>query len=61
SRPRQPRTRRARFRVGDRVIHPRWGEGVVQRVEISAGDEVIEVLFEDGAVKMLLADFVQKL
>ena len=61
SRPRQPRTRRARFRVGDRIIHPRWGEGVVQRVEISAGDEVLEVLFEDGAVKMLLADFVQKL
>ncbi len=61
SRPAPRRPRRARLRSGDRVIHPRWGEGVVLQVEVSAGDEIVEVRFEDGAVKMLLADFVQKL
>ncbi len=53
---------RRRFRVGDRVIHPRWGEGVVVEVDTSDGDEIIGVQFPDQhEPRYLLADFVQKL
>ncbi|NPA26944.1 MAG: UvrD-helicase domain-containing protein [Chloroflexi bacterium] len=57
----KPRQRR-RFRVGDRVIHPRWGEGVVVEVDHADGDEIIGVQFPDqDDLRYFLADFVQKL
>ena len=41
----------AGFAVGERVRHPEWGEGTVQRVE----DDQLTVVFDSVGYKTLLA------
>lgn len=50
-----------RLRPGDRVVHARWGEGFVLQVERSHGDTLVQVAFDSGQVKVLLAEYLQKL
>jgi len=46
SRPRRPFRTSDTYAVGDRVVHPSFGEGVVQAI---TGATKVEVLFEVGA------------
>jgi DNA helicase-2/ATP-dependent DNA helicase PcrA len=43
------------FRAGDRVRHPKFGEGVVVNSRLSHGDEEVEIAFVGQGVKKLLA------
>jgi DNA helicase-2/ATP-dependent DNA helicase PcrA len=43
------------FRDGDRVLHARFGEGVVVTSKLTRTDEEVTVAFRDGGVKTLLA------
>lgn len=47
------------FRAGDRVSHPRFGEGVVVDSRLSRNDEEVEVAFADQGVKRLLASLAK--
>ncbi|HEU5423910.1 MAG TPA: RecQ family ATP-dependent DNA helicase [Nitrolancea sp.] len=42
------------FTLGDRVIHPEWGAGVVQRVE----EDALTVLFDEAGFKSLSSQLV---
>ena len=44
-----------RFRVGDRVYHKMFGEGIVMDVTNTRGDQELTVVFEQAGVKRLLA------
>ncbi len=44
-----------RFKTGDRVVHPRFGEGTVISVEQRGGDQEVTVAFRDQPIKRLLA------
>jgi ATP-dependent DNA helicase RecQ len=46
----------APFAVGARVAHPRWGEGVVQRLDETA----VAVLFDDVGYKSLALELVRE-
>jgi ATP-dependent DNA helicase RecQ len=45
------------FALGARVVHPQWGEGVVQRYE---HDRAVVVLFDDVGYKTLALDVVRE-
>lgn len=47
--------RAARFRVGMRVRHPLWGEGIVLASRWQDGDETVDVIFESVGFKRLAA------
>ncbi len=48
----------AGYSAGDRVSHPRFGEGIVLGSKILGDDEEVTVVFEDVGVKRLLTGFV---
>ena len=52
--PRRRRLRRCRFRIGDDVTHPKFGEGVVTGVE--PGGIVVIHFSKDGTDRKLVAD-----
>ena len=43
------------FRDGDRVVHARFGDGVVVTSKLTRDDEEVTVAFRGGGVKTLLA------
>jgi hypothetical protein len=43
------------FRDGDRILHARFGEGVVVTSKLTRSDEEVTVAFRGGGVKTLLA------
>jgi DNA helicase II / ATP-dependent DNA helicase PcrA len=45
------------FKPGDRVYHQKFGEGLVMRSVRQRDDEEVEVSFEDGKMRRLLAAF----
>jgi len=55
----KPRERRteSQFRDGDRVHHPRFGEGIVLSSKILSDDEEVTVVFEGVGVKRCLVSF----
>jgi DNA helicase-2/ATP-dependent DNA helicase PcrA len=53
TRPRVPGERL--FRDGDRVRHPRFGDGIVVTSKLTRDDEEVTVAFREGGVKTLLA------
>ena len=50
SRPRRPFSTKDTYEVGDRVVHPSFGEGVVQA---TLGPTKVEVLFESGPKRLV--------
>lgn len=48
-----------RYAAGDRVRHPRFGEGTVTQVRMQGGDEEVEVRFAAGVTKRLLASLAK--
>ncbi len=50
SRPRRPFSPKDTYEVGDRVVHPTFGEGVVQA---TLGPTKVEVLFESGPKRLV--------
>ncbi|MDW8395295.1 MAG: UvrD-helicase domain-containing protein [Anaerolineae bacterium] len=51
----RPRTASAQFKPGDRVIHPRFGKGIVLRSFPVRDDEEVEVFFVEAGGKRLSA------
>ncbi len=47
------------YRIGERVEHPRFGVGTIQRIETLAQDHKLVVLFADGSERTLLAKFAK--
>lgn len=47
----------AAFREGQRVMHPKFGEGIVIECRTSGQDQEISVVFEESGLKRLLASF----
>ncbi|HMR67525.1 MAG TPA: hypothetical protein PKE64_26235, partial [Anaerolineae bacterium] len=43
----------AQFKTGDRVTHSKFGEGTVIGVELSGGDEYVQVAFPGQGIKKL--------
>lgn len=48
------------LRAGSRVAHPKFGAGVVERVEGSGETAKVAVRFDSGEAKVLLARFVER-
>ena len=48
------------FHKGDRVMHPSFGEGIVQKAELIGSDECLSVVFQKRGLKKVLSKFVQK-
>ena len=44
-----------KFRVGMRVSHPIWKDGIVLDSRIQSGDEIVDVIFESVGIKRLSA------
>jgi DNA helicase-2/ATP-dependent DNA helicase PcrA len=47
----------AEFRAGQRVRHPKFGEGIVIESRLQRDDEEVSVVFEDVGIKRLLVSF----
>jgi DNA helicase-2/ATP-dependent DNA helicase PcrA len=47
----------AQFKTGDRVRHPKFGQGMVIESVVVGGDEEVTVAFEHQGLKRLLASF----
>ena len=47
------------YRIGERVEHPRFGVGTIQRIETLAQDHKLVVAFADGSERTLLAKFAK--
>lgn len=45
------------FRAGQRVTHPRFGEGIIIECRSSGDDQEVSVAFEEAGLKRLLASF----
>ncbi len=49
----------ARYRAGMRVLHPRFGEGVILETRLDHEDEEITIVFESGETKHLVASLAR--
>jgi DNA helicase-2/ATP-dependent DNA helicase PcrA len=49
----------ASYKTGQRVLHPKFGEGIVIESKQTGSDEEVSVAFEELGVKRLLASFAQ--
>lgn len=48
-------TEEGQFQPGDRVRHPRFGEGIVLKSEVLRQEEFVEVQFTDGTKRLAIA------
>ncbi len=48
------------FKKGDRVNHPSFGDGIVQKLEFIGSDECLSIAFQRRGLKKVLAKFVKK-
>lgn len=55
----RPSLRAAQFQVGQRVQHPKFGEGIVIQSKLHRDDEEVSVVFEGAGIKRLLASFAR--
>jgi DNA helicase-2/ATP-dependent DNA helicase PcrA len=55
----EPRPQATEFESGDRVRHPKFGEGVVISATVTEDDEEVDVAFVGHGVKKLLASFAR--
>ena len=47
------------YAVGERVEHPKFGRGTVERIEVLATDHKVVVAFDNYGSKTLLAKFAK--
>jgi DNA helicase II / ATP-dependent DNA helicase PcrA len=45
----------SKFKPGERVSHPLWGEGIVLDSKVQDDDEIVDVVFESVGIKKLAA------
>ena len=45
------------FAVGDKVRHPKWGEGIVASTEGAGGDGLLTINFPNFGQKMLMLKY----
>ena len=48
-------TTQAKYRVGTRIKHPSWGEGIILDSKIQDDDEIVDVVFNSVGIKRLSA------
>ncbi len=48
-----------KFKSGDRIKHPSWGEGTVQESKIQDGDEIVVIEFKSVGLKRLAASLAK--
>jgi DNA helicase-2/ATP-dependent DNA helicase PcrA len=48
------------FHKGDRVTHPSFGDGIVQKAELLGSDECLSVVFQRRGMKKVLSKFVTR-
>lgn len=53
----KPAAPKSGFQLGDKVNHPKWGVGVVVKVEGEGEDQQLTVAFPDQGLKILLAKY----
>ena len=51
----QPPAVQQQFKAGNRVRHPKWGEGLVVDARIDLGEERVDVFFDSVGFKRLIA------
>jgi DNA helicase-2/ATP-dependent DNA helicase PcrA len=49
----------AQFKTGDRVCHPKFGQGMVIESVVVGGDEEVTVAFDEQGLKRLLVSFAR--
>lgn len=54
---RQERPAEQQYRAGQRVYHPKFGEGIVISSKVYGRDEEVSVAFEESGIKRLMANF----
>ena len=59
STPPAPAAPEQKFRAGQRVRHPSWGEGLVISSRILDGEETLDVAFESVGIKRLIASLAK--
>lgn len=47
------------FSRGDKVVHPSFGEGIVQKIEMLGTDECLSIVFQRAGKKKVLSKFVK--
>lgn len=57
--PPRPQTQQDAYRVGQRVRHHKFGEGVIMKCEAQTGDYLLTVVFPDAGIKQLLASIAK--
>ncbi|MGE5614865.1 MAG: UvrD-helicase domain-containing protein [Bacillota bacterium] len=45
------------FKAGDRVVHKKFGVGVISAVVVDKGDQILEIQFKNAGMKRLMAAF----
>ena len=51
----RPAAKQIQFHPGDKVIHPKWGSGLVLNSTLQDDDEIIDIFFENVGKKKLIA------
>ncbi|MEM8859799.1 MAG: UvrD-helicase domain-containing protein [Chloroflexota bacterium] len=61
SRPERPKVEKteAEFSTGDRVMHPKFGQGIVMDSKLTGADEEVTIAFTTAGVKRLVASFAK--
>ena len=45
------------YKIGDKVIHKTWGEGLVSHVTDKDGSQELDIIFKSVGMKRLLSQF----
>lgn len=45
------------FKVGDKVMHKAWGEGLISNVTDKGGSTELDIIFKSVGMKRLLSQF----
>ncbi|MEM9777584.1 MAG: hypothetical protein AAF902_23605, partial [Chloroflexota bacterium] len=61
TRPERPKADKteAEFSTGDRVMHPKFGQGIVMDSKLTGADEEVTIAFTGAGVKRLVASFAK--
>ena len=51
----RPAADQIQYHPGDKVIHPKWGSGLVLNSVLQDDDEIVDIFFEDVGKKKLIA------
>ncbi len=59
SRPKPASAKESKYRMGTRIRHPEFGEGIILNAKAQDGDEIITIVFESVGIKRLAANITK--